>query len=82
MDGQPQRWLKTHRKRVRASFYPNITVRAPEKIHFATISNMLFFQHQNQVGNHHLQGKVQAYNVRIPAKDHPAWGSRILGPQK
>ena len=26
MDGQPQRWLKTHRKRVRASFYPNITV--------------------------------------------------------
>ena len=26
MDGQLQRWLKTHRKRVRASFYPNITV--------------------------------------------------------
>ena len=24
------------------------------------------FFHQNQVGNHHLQGNVQVYNVRIP----------------
>ena len=32
MDGQPQRWLKTHRKRVRASFYPNITVGVNQKV--------------------------------------------------
>ena len=42
----------------------NYLSRAPEQIQFAHLKHCFF--HQNK--NHHLQGNVQVYNVRIPAK--------------
>ena len=42
---------------------------------------MLLFLRQKKVGNHHLQGNVQVYNVRIPAqwgwKGRDAWKTEI-----